>query len=52
MLKTDMINTLRVNSQNTDVDCSRHSVFLLAPVYTGVKIKYAFNLETLTLIYV
>ena len=54
MLKTaiDMINTLRVNPQDTDVDCSRHSVYLLAPVYKGVKVKYSFNLKTLTLIYV
>ena len=36
-----------VNPWNTDVDYSRHSVLLLAPVYLVVEMKYALNLESL-----
>ena len=38
----------KINPWNTDVDYSRHSVFLLALVYDQLlKVKYALNLETL-----
>ena len=35
-----------VNTYSTDIDYSRHSVFL-APDNRLLKVKYAFNLETL-----
>ena len=36
---------LTLNPYSTDVDHNRHSLFLLAPAWPVIKIKYLLNLE-------